>query len=343
MLRQSLPASAEAYSRTQRREIAAAVAATQRLWRRMGADFDSSYASIAPSLLAVTSTAQQRVAEGALQYVPDVLEDTGQARAAKAFATPAASALVGVAGDGRPVDSLLYESVIGAKVAVGQGATATQALARRGQWLSMTVGTLLSDTGRQAESLGMGVRPVWGYTRMLVPPSCSRCVILAGAVYKKSTAFQRHPGCDCRHIPSSEAIAGDMTVTPGAYLDSLTQAEQDRVLGKAGAQAWREGADLNQLVNARRGMREVQIGGRSVWITSEGTTRRGWAYDRLSSSGTVTERAGTAIRITRDGREVRSITRTRARRPRLMPETIARVARNREEYLRLLRANLYIL
>lgn len=194
MLTQSLPRSAEVYAAEQRSEIAAAVAAVRRQWRRVRtADIDASYAQVERTILAIVTTAQTRVAVGAQDYIPAVLEETGQVAAVAASARVSTSPLVGVAGDGRPVDSLLYRSVIGAKVAIGNGSSAGTALLERGKWLSMTVGTLLSDTGRQSESLAMGVRPVGGYVRMLNPPSCSRCVVLAGRWYLKSAGFARHP------------------------------------------------------------------------------------------------------------------------------------------------------
>ncbi|MCG7285369.1 hypothetical protein MHY85_05185 [Cellulomonas sp. ACRRI] len=317
VLTQALPQSAREYAVAQRRESQAAVAAVLRLWRRMGADFDESFARVLPSLLTVVTTAQGRVAEGAQSYVPDVLEETGQSRAAGAFATVRVDGLLGVAGDGRPVDSLLFGGVTHAKERVAAGATAQQALVAGGQWLSTAVGTLLSDTGRQAESLAIGVRPVGGYVRMLNPPSCSRCVILAGRWYSKSSGFQRHPGCDCRHIPASESVAGELTVSPVDYFDSLSVEQQDATFTKAGADAIRNGADMNQVVNARRGMRQAQVGGRQILITTEGTTKRGAAARALR-------------------------TETGGRRPRLMPESIAQIATSRDDYLRLLRANGYL-
>lgn len=280
----------------------------------MGVDFDESFARVLPSLLTVVTTAQSRVAEGAQVYVPDVLEETGQSRAAGAFATARVEALVGVAGDGRPVDSLLFGGVTRAKERVAAGATASQALAAGGHWMSTAVGTLLSDTGRQSESLAIGVRPVGGWVRMLNPPSCSRCVILAGRWYPKSSGFSRHPRCDCRHIPASEAVGNDMTISPVGYFDSLTATEQDATFTKAGAEAIRNGADVNQVVNARRGMQQAQVGGRQILTTTEGTTRRG------SASRQRTGRTGA----------------------RLMPETIAQIARGRDDYLRLLRLNGYL-
>lgn len=328
MLRQALPPAASEYAAVQRRESRRAVARALVLWRQVGADFDPGWVRIAPMLLAGVEESQSRVAAGALAYIPDVLEDTGQARAAAAFAAPSTGPLIGVAGDGRPLDSLLYGAVTHSRERVAAGAGVAQALRSGGAWLTQAVSTVLSDTGRQGESLGMGVRPVAGYVRMLNPPSCSRCVILAGRWYPKSAGFQRHPRCDCRHIPSAESVGSDLTVNPQAYIDSLTDAEQDAVLGKAGADAVRSGADLNQVVNARRGMRPAQVGGRNVLITTESTTRRGDAYRYLGGGGTDVRRAGQRVRS--------------ASRPRLMPETIAQIATNRDDYLRLLRVNGYL-
>lgn len=338
MLTQALPPAAREYAREQRSEIAAAVAAVRRQWRRVGEDFDVGWAMIQPQVVAITALAQERVSAGAQAYIPAVLEDTGQVRAVDAVATVRTAPLVGVAGDGRPVDSLLYGAVTHAKEHVSAGMSTYQSLQSAQSWLSMTTGTLLSDTARQSESLGIGVRPVTGYVRMLTPPSCSRCVVLAGKRYRKNTGFQRHPGCDCRHIPASESVAGDLAVDPRAYFDSLTAAEQDKAFTKAGAEAIRSGADVGQVVNARRGMYTSQ----GQLLTREGTTSRGRAFQALRDGGTQQELAGTARRITATSPEMRVITRTRATQARLMPETIGQIATDRDNYLRLLRANGYL-
>lgn len=327
MFTQSLPSSAEAYAAAQRLEMNRAVAAVKRQWRRMGPEFDQSYYRLEPTLLAVVRTAQERLTSGAAEFIPTVLDEQGIK--AVPFARVSTLPLIGVAGDGRPVDSLLYGAVTGAKTAVGNGSTPFAALRSSGQWLTTAVGTLLSDTARQSEALHSGVRPVTGYVRMLNAPSCSRCVVLAGKFYRRNTGFQRHPKCDCRHIPSTESIAGDMTVDPIAYFDSLTKAEQDKTFGATGGEALRSGANMNQVVNARRGMQTSQIGGRKILTTTEGTTRRGFAYQTLGvSRSTDVKSAGQRY--------------SRAVRPRLMPETISQIATDRADYLRLLSANGYL-
>ena len=190
-----LPTAAKSYQTTQRREQQAALSALRREWRRMGPEFDASWALIVGSLLAITATAQRRVAEGATGFIPDVLEDTGQAAAIPATADVQAESLVGVTGSGRPVDEAFYVAVIASKIAIDQGMGVPSALRRGEERLMRAASLALSDTGRAAERLGMAVRPIGGYVRMLTPPSCSRCVLLAGRRYSSESAFQRHPRC----------------------------------------------------------------------------------------------------------------------------------------------------
>jgi len=308
----SLPRSAEAYSTEQRTEIQAAVAALLRIWSRMGDDFDPAWFVIGPEMLQVLDLAQERVTAGALAYLPAVLEETGQRRHAPAYEIEP-GALVGTAGDGRPTESLLYGGVTHAKQAVAAGATVAQALASGGQFVSLAAGTALSDTGRTAEKVAGHARRVTGYVRMLNPPSCGRCVALAGSWTSAKTAFRRHPGCDCRNIPQAEATSDDLTVSPEGYLSSLDDAALARALGsKANAQAFRDGADPIQIINAyRSGIRPAQTFNGRIKYTAEGTTRFGLAYRAMRASGT------TGVR--------------------LMPETILSRSANRAEAIQMLR------
>jgi hypothetical protein len=163
----------------------------------------------------------------------------------------------GVASDGRALDSLLDIPAQGA-VEVGwrRGTAPDRALAsRRVAAGACSRETTVQDAGRQAAvSAGSPPAPrVGGHVRMLTPPSCSRCVILAGRWYRWSTGFKRHPLCDCRMIPASEDAAHDLTTDSRAYFKSLSAAEQDKTFTKAGAESIRLGADINQVVKARRG------------------------------------------------------------------------------------------
>ncbi|MEU1240053.1 hypothetical protein ABZ388_06810 [Micromonospora parva] len=74
------------------------------------------------------------------------------------------------------------------------------------------------------------------------------------------------------HIPAREDTADDLRTDPRRYFDSLSAAEQDRLFTPAGAEAIREGADIGQVVNARRGVYEA--GGRQFTRTNAGKRPR---------------------------------------------------------------------
>jgi hypothetical protein len=141
---------------------------------------------------------------------------------------------------------LLDSAVIKSKVAVARGATTQEALKSGGSWLTGALLTVIADTSRGVVSTDIAQRPsLTGYVRMLNTPSCSRCVILAGKWFKWNEGFQRHPRCDCRHIPAQEGMAGDFTTDPYAYFNSLTEDDQNKLF-KPTANS-RQGKDLAKL------------------------------------------------------------------------------------------------
>lgn len=141
-----------------------------------------------------------------------------------------------------------------------------------------------------------------GWIRVLDPPSCGRCAILAGRFYKWSDGFLRHPNCDCKHMPVTVAAASGVTVDPDEYFASLSERDQDVLFGKANAEAIRAGADINQVVNAtaRKNGMYTADGGRRY--TREGTTRRGY-YGRKGSK----VRRPTPWQIMKDARGDREV------------------------------------
>jgi hypothetical protein len=230
--------------------------------------------------------------------------------------TPAAEvsvkAIAGVAGDGRDLTSLLDLPRIEAKTAIGGGLAADLAWDRARESLRLMAVTAVQDAGRAGDSVAMVARPqVGGYVRMLNPPSCPNCAVLAGKFYKWNTGFARHPRCDCRHVPSNEDVAGDLRTDPLAAIRS----GQVRGLSKADTRAILEdGADVGQVINAHRGMYTADAYGQRVKATQEGVTRRGVAGRRMAEQG---------------GRYTKT--------PRLRPEAIYRVAADREDAIRLLK------
>lgn len=237
----------------------------------------------------------------------------------------AISGLAGQASDGRPLETLFAQS-------------------RSSGQLALMVATQLQDVARVAAGIGITSRPnVTGYARMLNPPSCSRCAILAGKFFKWNAGFQRHPRCDCRHIPSTEAMSGDLTTDPSAYFDSLTEAEQNKAFTNAGAQAIRDGADPIKVVNVRSGMSSAGV--TRTTTNAQGftvnATRRTLSGDRLPTRASrdtgATEAPALLDGITFAGRAAPN-------RGRLTPEGIYGVAGDdRTEAIRLLRSNGYLL
>lgn len=241
-----------------------------RLWALLDlANIASSWRALLPEAFAVLSTSQATAAASAGLYVDDVLEASGAAAAAAGRIQ--AGAFAGIASDGRDLVALLYQPAITTLQLIGQGVKPPRAAAAGRFVLDMLGRTQVADAGRTAVGTAIAARPqARGYVRMVVGKTCSRCLILAGRRYEWNEGFLRHPRCDCRHIPVAEDVPGDVRTDPRAYFDSLSAAEQDELLGKAGADAVRAGADMAKVVNARRGM--TTAGGRL--FTTEAAGRR---------------------------------------------------------------------
>lgn len=223
-------------------------------------------------LVEAVSSAQLQNASAGASYSARTLAEQGLYDAPEAFVNPAGFA--GIAADGRSLESLLYSPVPFTKKAIGGGTDPMAAKVSGGKFLEMLVKTSVADAGRGAAGLDIYARPNTGYVRMLNPPSCARCSVLAGKFYKHNAGFRRHPRCDCIHVASTEkAVNGGQSEglihDPYEYFSSLSKAEQDKVYTEAGARAIRDGADLFQVVNSRRGMKPGGL------ITTEGTSRRG--------------------------------------------------------------------
>ena len=317
---------AEDHYRAQARLAALAVVMAGRAWDQLPASDLNSWVDLMPRLTATVAALQLRAARDADPYLSAVLKEEN-ARADPEGRVRTA-AFVGVAGDGRPVESLLYEPAIGVKEAIGQGLSVQDAMASGRSSLGLMVATAVQDAGRAAVSSAMVARPkVTGYVRMLNPPSCSRCAVLAGKHYKWNAGFERHPRCDCRHIPASEDVAGDLRTDPleaikAGQVTGLSQADTKAIL--------EDGADVGQVINAHRGMSTAQVFGQRLKTTSEGTTRRGLAGIRLGAKN------ADAVRL--PGQRYH-----RATAPRLMPESIYRIAESREDAIRLLKRNGFII
>ncbi|MFI7168514.1 toxin glutamine deamidase domain-containing protein [Rhodococcoides fascians] len=326
------PTSAADHYRDQQKVTAAAILATGDLWGSTPpSDFDGWFEANVDALVGFVAAAQTRAVTGGGDYVAAALSEIGVNRDPEAAIEP--SGLIGVASDGRPLDSLLYGAVITAKSAIAQADEVNEVVVREA-WgkgrdaLEKRVLTQVADAGRSSTMLEISVRPGVGYTRLVRVGGCSRCSVLAGRFYRWSDGFLRHPRCMCRHIPTTESAAPELITDPREAFDALSEEQQNRIYTRNGADAIRAGANIGQVVNVRRGNAGLSTGagritrtnvyGQELFISTEGTTKRGFA-----------------------GKLIRSRGQSPATSPRLMPEAIAEIAESREEYLRLLELNGY--
>jgi hypothetical protein len=117
------------------------------------------------------------------------------------------------------------------------------------------VASLVQDAGRAAQLVDETVRPHVAHVRHLTLPSCERCAVLAGRIYRYSEGFLRHPNCDCVMIPVTVA-SPDLTYDPAQLArDGLIKG-----LSKKDLKALDDGADFGQVVNVRSrkaGLREA--------------------------------------------------------------------------------------
>lgn len=274
--------------------ILATLGATRAEWAKMGQNFNASWLTVGPRVTLLTASAQLGAARNGAASVPAILAELGQSVDPMGDVNPPAFA--GVASDGRPLDSLLYHGVIEAKQAA-RTMPAGEALAVGGAWLDMAIHTQVADAGRGAAGVAIAARPKVGWIRQASGASCGKCVPLLGKWFRFNEGFDRHPKDDCIHLPSTEAGSSGLLQTPS--LDQITG------LTKAEHKAISEGADTNQVLNARRGA--------SGMTTTEGTTKHGLAGQRLAG------------------------------RQRLTPDGIYRITSDRKEALALLKQHGYLL
>lgn len=298
--------------------------AVKRLWRRMkGRNWERAWRDdIGPQVEAVITTGQSAAANASSVYIENALAELDMPVDVPTELNP--DAFAGITGGGIDVESAAYQAVVEAAqaqyVTDNEGLLDTLVAERSLQvgedYLTELAASMMADAMRAAEEVAMAQRPwVAGYVRIVEMGACSRCIILAGKFFLFNEGFLRHPRCRCNHAPAptDPAKLRDLIAleSPERLFEALSEAEQDRIFTKAGADAIREGADMGRVVNARKGMRKAQVYGKDVEITTTGFARS---------------------------------KRDRSRRPiRLMPSAIWEIAGDdREEALRLLRVHGYI-
>lgn len=302
----------------QRRITAAAIVAVRRLFRRRA------------SLLEVATTVATYQLASA----------TASARSVAAFAGDSApltnpAAFAGVSSAGFPISEPIVATIDRFEPAPLEPLPdawwddATKFMAS----VEQLIASEIQDAGRTASQVEFVTRPDWqNYVRMLNPPSCARCAILAGRIYRDLDHFDRHPLCDCVMIPVQNwEAAHDMGLVSSAqdafdngHIATRVSKDSDVFrpgLSKADARAVADGADITTVVNATRGTSApgitnaltTDLFGHRVKATTYGTTKRAqW-------------RKKNPTRLVR-----------------LRPESIYEIAKDREDAIRLLRLYGYI-
>lgn len=265
-----IPDAAVSHYKAMQRLQALVVLTAADLWAEVSlADLSGSWAAQVPLLVPVLTGVQVKAASAGASYGAQTLADQGLYEAPQHFVNP--TGFSGIASDGRSLEGLLYAPVPHVKTLIAGGMDPKQALRQGGKFLTTLTRTQVADAGRAAAGVDTATKRQVAYVRMLNPPSCSRCSILAGRVYRWNAGFQRHPKCDCVHVQTTQVHAAKtegLVHDPYEYFKSLSPEDQDKAYTKAGAQAVRDGGDIFQVVNSRRGMKP---GG----ITTAGTSRRG--------------------------------------------------------------------
>lgn len=310
----------------------------QRIWRSLSAATiaDDLEGEAGAAIVAAVVAGQLTAAQGAQAFVAGALAEQGGTAIPQALLV--ANAFTGIAPDGGPLETLLFLPAIGVQRRLAVGMTGEQAMIGGLADMARYTATSIADAARSADQVGMvAQRNCVAYMRVVTLPACSRCILLSGQTYLYSEGFLRHPNCDCVTLPLREA-EWSAVKTPKELYESMSEAQRRTVFTVAGADAIAAGADIGQVVNARRGMDYAHVYGRRLQVTHEGATRRSvYGRSRDRAGDQFARFAGQRHGEATSNRYFRS-TRT----PRLMPEEILRLSDDREDQLRLLKRYGYI-
>lgn len=335
-------ATADLY-RSNRRRVAALLPYLHREWGLIGEDLELGWQQRGPRITALTSAAIAGAAADGASSVPTALAQN------KHFSAPlfridpmsfGSVANLAPYGDGSgaavPLGRHLYGAVIRARSAAADSLDERLLIGR--QALDQLVHTQVVDAARSASQVTVAATPRTGYIRYVNPPCCQDCAVQAGRFFRWNQGFERHPNCDCVHVPWGEGEpVGYTTDVPLDQIKDLTVGQR---------MALEDGADLSQVVNAYRNT-PTSKSGRKLRdkmgdYTVEGTTRSGWAsyIQREMARQRATVVAETLEQVGRRGYIANYAVRRTGLRP--TPDAIYRFAASREEALILLHANGYI-
>lgn len=245
----------------------------QGLWSQVSPNFISaSWQEMLPAMKANLSQAQFASALDGFAYTGLALAQQGQFVPSAAMLN--VSSLAGYSSAGYPLDFTLMRPVTKAKQAIASGLAPGLALQQAMNTLMLILKTQIKDASRVAASVDIAAKPQIGYVRMVGPNSCGRCIVLAGRYFKWNQGFLRHPQCNCVHVPSTmsgiaAAVSEGLIQDPYEAFQNMSPEQRIKSFGAANSEAIQDGADLYQVVNARRGANGI--------YTTEGTTRSGYS------------------------------------------------------------------
>lgn len=211
-----------------------------------------------PQMAVLLATGQLAQVLESAQYLEQVAAAQGLPPAPSVLRP---SGLVGRTAAGGDLTEVLELPSIRVSALVTSGVDGGAATDSGAAMLARMVSNEVTQAGNNATQIGVAGNPGFrGYIRMMKPPSCGRCAVMAGSWWEWNDGFPRHPGCDCIHVPAADRAAATNgkppwsanleAKDPKTYFDSLSEANQDRYFGKAQADAIRGGANVTRTVNA---------------------------------------------------------------------------------------------
>lgn len=293
------------------------------MWRQVDyGNVAASVAAVSAPLLQLLVDAQEAAATQSGGFMAAVDDHYG----VQSDARINPEAFAGMTQDGIGLDSaVLYSSQVMFD-RIARGAGPADVLTAGKTFVQQVGRTAVMDAGREADRVQMFARPQYKrWVRQIGPGACSRCIQLAG-IESWQVAFARHPNCHCIAVPAGETFKGAIETSPKAYFDQLSKAEQDKRFTKAGAEVIRQGADLQRVVNARRGAAGIKYGPRVIPEPGKRVMRPRnigsqqypiWVYETVELTGKRARRTYS----------YGSLDRRLPQGTRLMPETILKIAR----------------
>lgn len=266
-----------AYYADQQRILRAAVDQAQTAWAQLptGAVSPVAWAEqVQPQVVAAIEQAQVDSAALAPLYIAAALAAAGSVSAP--LAVLVAGAFAGLATTGMTLRMLTDFAYAHYRRALALDVPPSEARALGLSRLLRYVSTETADAARLASTAAAVVEPeIAGYERLVHLPACGRCIQLAGRLYRYSTGFLRHPGCDCAMKPVTREQRRTRNIDnhPTALFARMTVAQQNKAFGMNDAAAIRAGADISRVVNSRRAGAVYTAGGHEY--THEATTVRG--------------------------------------------------------------------